>query len=91
MAHHHHHGCSCGCQHPQSTTPVAVNGTVIQIRGLIELLMPIAEAATPLEGLDYGAIISELRCINPDADISDDTLQTAIMEEYASMLPDEDK
>ena len=53
--------------------------------------MPIAEAATPLEGLDYGAIISELHCINPDADISDDTLQTAIMEEYASMLPDEDK
>ena len=53
--------------------------------------MPIAEAATPLEGLDYGAIISELRCINPDADISDDTLQTAIMDEYASMLPDEDK
>ena len=64
---------------------------MIRIRGLIELLMPIAEAATPPDGLDYGAIISELRCINPDADISDDALRNVIVAEYASMLPDESR
>ncbi len=58
-------GCSCGCHHPRPTTAVAVNGMVIRIRGLIELLMPIAEAATPPDGTDYDTILSEMRCSIP--------------------------
>ena len=89
MAHQHRHGCSCGCQHPQSSTTVSIGGKDVVIKGLIELLMPYAEEGTRPDDIEVATIIEEVREINGEADISDEDLAAAIIAEYSSMLPGE--